>query len=295
MKNIHNFANRQLCEYNSIFPNVASLLDHLLFTIGNGYEFDDLIGLPYYQSRKDGRSIAGYPRMTPVQWEKLIKTCHDKECGWDNQHGNMFDDLDSESKIVDAAPEEEKAGIIAELAEWRKKDKECREKRLADRLASYHPRSVTDADFTEEALYKQITELGSTFGDHYGSREYFIRPYPLSKDYAKIYKLNENTPKWFIQIGLNLCKAWVRFLTEEIAADHVWKKLPKKVIDSTTDKLVEDIINEVIGDTLVDTTKDYPEPEVDYADLTFTTKHRDMLADLVQRLSALMVLQHEQA
>jgi hypothetical protein len=43
--NIHNYVNRSMCEFASIFPTVISVLDHLLFVIGNGCDLDEESGL----------------------------------------------------------------------------------------------------------------------------------------------------------------------------------------------------------------------------------------------------------
>jgi len=247
MSNIHNFTNRQLCEYQSIFPTVAALLDHLLFTIGNGYEFDPEWGLPYYDGGRGPRTkpifIDKYPRMTPKRWEKLIVDCHAKELEW---HIQWNSDTDRVESAMVRTPE---------LVDFLREDKERREKRLTEKCAKYKPVSVSDDDFTEEAFYQDLRDMVEERirEKHYWMDEVMLRPYPLSENYAKIYKLNEKTPKWFLQIGLNLCRAWVRFLNEELAAGNVWTK-----------------------------------PESNYADLTWTTKHRDMLVDLVQKLEGLV-------
>ncbi len=81
---------------------------------------------------------------------------------------------------------------------------------------------------------------------------------------------------------------------------HVWIKpslRPKKPLtesDIAANAMVADLVTEILGDAAAPT-KEYKEPEHDWADLERTTMTRDMLVEQVQRLNALMVLQDEQA
>ena len=81
----------------------------------------------------------------------------------------------------------------------------------------------------------------------------YLRPYPLSVEYSDIYNLNENTPKWFLEIALNFCNAWIAFLYEAIENNDF-----------------------------------YVGADSDYADLNWTTKHCNMLVELVKKLEGLI-------
>lgn len=253
--NIHNFANRNLCEYASIFPTVASLLDQLLFTVGNGYEFDEGSGMIFDAA---GVRIDEYPKMTKAKWDKLIAACHAKELKWAENF--------SRGEPID-------------------------EEYLAENCKRYKIVNVDDTMFSHYALYndlvhKQAERQEDSFNDSY------LRTYPLSEKYSDVYNLNANTPKWFLQIALNLCKAWVQFLNEEIANNHVWIKPSLRV------KTAESIANAAAMSDLFDAIKADPaydgwlnktkEAESDYGDLTWTTRHRDMLVEQVQRLEDLL-------
>jgi len=254
---IHNFTNRNLCEYALIYPTVASLLDHLLFTVGNGYDFDETSGM-IFDSRV---RIDEYPALSETEWVALIAECHAKELKWATNASEYRND-----------------GAI---------DKE----QLAEDCLKYKIVSVDDSMFTEDALYADLVGTkAERLADDSWMNEY-IRPYPLSERYSDIFNLNENTPKWFMQIALNLCKAWVRFLNEEIESNHVWIKPPLRMEES--DLAFADGMNE-----LFDAIKDDPEydgwadntkeRESDYGDLTWTTRHRDMLVTQVMRLEGLL-------
>lgn len=262
--NIHNFANRKLCEYQSIFPTVAALLDHLLFTIGNGYDVDPESGMVVDADMR----VDEYPEMTPAQWDELIQSCHEKE----RRFVKDFDRYECDE--------------LSALAE----------SGLAEKCAQYKIVSVSDDDFTEDALYTDLRNMvAERMKDrYYWQDEVMLRPYPLSEHYSDIYNLNENTPEWFLQIALNLCKAWVRFLNEELEAGRVWikpslrKKSPKDAaVEEARNKLAEKLISEIVGDKK-SSKEEYKEPERDYADEGWTTHHRDMLVDLVARFEGML-------
>lgn len=262
--NIHNFANRQLCEFQSIFPNVVSLLDHLLFVIGNGFDYNSQDGMIYTNS-PIGKFIPldQYPVMNDVDWQKLIMHCHTKERRWAQQNNSN--------------------GVI-------------NEEELAIACSKYKIVSVDDSLFTEENLHQQLRawanvkqQKSSTFD----SSPSYIRPYPLSEDHSFIFALNENTPKWFVQIAMNMCNAWIKFLGEEIEANNVWikpslrPKDPDAEIKAATMKELFDMIKKDSGyDGWLD--EPYEEPQSDYADLNWTIKHRDMLIEQSSRLNTLL-------
>lgn len=215
-KEIFNFANRQMCEYASIFPTTVALLDHLLFTIGNGYTVDPESGMIVDMG---GERIDEVPPMTPEDWVKLIEYCKKKE-----------------------------RDFAVEFA----RGETINEDRLAKKCEQYYPRNVTEHDFTEQKFFEDIVACDQKCKSaKWGEKHY--RPYPLSERHSDIYNLNENTPAWLIKIALNLCNAWVRFLTQAIETGDVC------------------------------TSKEH-----DYADMKFTARHRDMLAELSSTLASML-------
>lgn len=258
MSNIHNFANRQLCEYASIFPTVASLLDHLLFTNGNGYSFRNGMIVDGDRVRIDE-----YPEMTDDEWNTLIADCHAKERRW---------------------------------AEEYSRDKPIDEAELAEDCAKYQRVSVTDESFSRNALYEDLLAMEEAYNEIYKLRgqDYFLRPYPLSKGYADVFRLNEKTPKWFVKIAHDLCAVWVEFLTQEIVTGHVWlppAQRPK--VEPTPEQVAQaegmrELLDMLKADKDYDGWLDKPEPTSDYADLSWTTTHRDLLAAETTRLGTLL-------
>lgn len=213
--NIYAFSERMLCEYNSIFPTIAALLDHLLFTIGNGYEVDEVTGMLV---DFDGTHIDEYPKLSDEDWEKLIADGHKKE----DEYFSTFSKDDKEPSI---------------FLEY-----------LAAQKARYVKKNVTEDMFTEDSLYKDLLAQAELLKKE-TLTDPWLRPYPLSRDYSRIYYLNENTPTWFLEIAINFCKAWVRFLTNEIDTKNV-------------------CVSE----------------KSDYSDLTWTTQHRGMILELSENL-----------
>lgn len=216
MSNIFNFANRQMCEYASIFPTTVALLDHLLFTIGNGYGVDYDSGMIV-----DGNNqrIDTYPALTAEQWVELIEACRQKEVNFEKEFSGRFRDFSME--------------------------------RVDEKCKIYKVQNVTEECFEEENLLSEIKSTDLQYkSKKWGERHY--RPYPLSEKHSDIYRLNKNTPAWFLQIAINLCNAWIKFLNTAIETDDVCKN-----------------------------------KEHDYADMTYTIKHRDMLLDIVDKLTNL--------
>jgi hypothetical protein len=260
--NIHNFTNRQLCEYQSIFPTVASLLDHLLFTNGNGYDFDSKRGMIYGIKGKSRAYIDEYPEMTDEQWDALIADCHAKERKFHEQYARA-------------------CGVdLGQLAE------DC---------TKYKRVSVTASMFSEDDLYQQLCSMGDERKKEAADRDgypSFVRPYPMSPGYAEIFRLSKRTPEWFLQIALNLCNAWVRFLNNEIETGNVWVK-PSLRPATTESQLAKsaamaELFDSIKEDKDYDGWLDKDRAESDYADLSWTTKHRDVLVCQSQRISELI-------
>jgi hypothetical protein len=250
---IHNFANRQLCEYQGIFPTVVSLLDHVLFTIGNGYDIVD--GMPH-----DGRLyINEWPELTPAQWDMLIHECHARE----DKTATSFAQYDTSDRA--------RADCAAQL--------------VLDK-AQYYPRTATDDMFTEEALFQQILQVAATMNEEKFSDRYF-RPYPLSEKYSDIYHLNTKTPKWFVQIALNLCNAWVRFLQQELDTGHVWTPIPPGT-PTLGDTVFKELFDGIKADADYDGWLDRPAPTRDYGDAEYTTTHLNMLRERSAALTELL-------
>lgn len=261
MTNIHNFANRQLCEYQSIFPTLASLLDHLLFTNGNGYTYDPERGMMLYHDGKKEFYINEYPAMTDSRWDKLIASCHAKEQSFAKRFAG--------SAAIDV-------------------------EQLAADCAKYRRVMVDDSMFSEEELYMQLNDMARTKAAESFMRgmESFVRPYPLTPGYADVFRLDERTPGWFLQIAFNFCSAWVKFLDDEIKHNHVWVKpslRPKREGDEFRQEAMAELIGMIKDDAGYDGWADRPEPEVDYADMDWTIKHRYLLSGEVQRLGKLLI------
>jgi hypothetical protein len=249
MNNIHNFANRQLCEYASIFPTVAALLDHLLFTNGTGYEFDEACGMIYNDGNNGPEYINQYAQLSDAEWDTLIAKCYQKQIDFAHRFGH--------GRPVD----------MVEVAE------DCK---------IYKKQNISDEDFSEESLFNDLMKIAKKKSTrHYDS---FVRPYPLSPGYAEIYNLNENTPEWLIKIAVNFCNAWVRFLDEELRIGNVWIQ-PSLRPATEESKLMAAELDKIMDDESISAyVANYKEPTRDYADAEYTTMHRNMLAEIAQKL-----------
>lgn len=255
--NIHNFANRQMCEYASIFPTVTALLDHLLFTNGNGYDFDSKSGM-IYQPGRPRMFIDQFPALSDADWDKLIGQCHEKERGFAERfsRGSPIDEQD-----------------------------------LAEDCAKYQRVSVTDEMFTEDYLYTEMVRTRDELATRSIGKSYY-RPYPFHKGYCEILKLNQNTPVWFLQIAVNFCRAWVRFLTQEIDTGNVWIKPSLRPVTEESKAraaAMASLMGMIKKDSSYDGWADnIKEPQRDYADLEYTIEYRDKIAAIVPQLLKMM-------
>lgn len=170
----------------------------------------------------EGKSIGSYPTMSEDDWNKLLEKCKKKE------------------------------------EEWSVKFKYS-ENELEDAIKKYRVWNTSAEYFTAEAFFNQLNSYKQARGSEFEHRDYYLRPYPLSHKYSIAYQLTNRSPKWIIELALNLTQAWVRFLDEEIKARNF------KV---TTDG------------------------ERDYADEGWTLTHHEYLFELEKKLSGLLECQH---
>lgn len=253
--NIYNFTNRQLCEYQLIFPTIASLLDHLLFTIGNGYNVENGMIIDY-----DGIRIDEYPVMSTEDWNTLIEKCHKKEEEYSARGSNFYN----------KTPErQEEYRLLLEEAK-----------------SKYFPRNVSADMFTEEALLRQLYDMQSKRREK-SSFVSYIRPYPLSEKYSDIYHLTKDTPRWFLEIALNLCSAWVTFLEDALNKGDVWIK-PSLRKKTSEDIKLDQLADEILSEMGTPPGPRYKEQERDYADESYTKEHLDMLRERVSHLKNLL-------
>lgn len=222
MNNIHNFTNKIMCEYASIFPTVSDVLNQLLFTVGNGYKCNKDTGMLY---RDDGSNefIDQEQPLDEQAWNDLIAQCYIKERA---------------------------------LIERFSGNRTVTEEEIAKECEKYKIVSVDDSAFTEESLYSELVQNQTAARqDQDYLPNYYLRPYPLSRNHSAVFKLNENTPTWFLEISLNFCNAWAKFLGEAIQHYDV---------------------------------KDMAEYEADYADMAWTTKHHTMILEAAEKIKELI-------
>lgn len=115
-------------------------------------------------------------------------------------------------------------------------------------LAKHVFPDITPEDLTVESLYQQLVEEENNSMRKKFNGEYeYVRPYPISENYAMVYMLNEKTPKCVKEVVLNSCTAWLNYLNKEIEYGRIGEG---------------------------------------YSNLKWTTKHRDMIYQLtVQQLA----------
>jgi len=255
------FMSTTMCRYASLFDSPASLLEHILFVIGNGYGLRDGMIVD-----EKGVRIDELEEPTDSEWKSIIAECHAKEAKW---HASRLD------RYVRTLGEEEGHRVA---------DEEFKEE-----LKKYFPLRILNKHLSEEALYDSIVDRDRAKDLMSYS---FTRPYPLSKDYSKIFQLTDETPAWFLQLSLNFCKAWIRFLEREVVRGNFWVPLSKRHL-TQEEKDQNALADEIIDEILVEEGKDpskivIEETEVDYADQKWTELHLSMLRECSENLSELL-------
>lgn len=251
------YMSRTMCRYASIFPDTASFLDHIFFVVGNGYvQFENgEIG------DEQGKNLADFEYPDQLEWNKIIGECHEKE-----------------KKFLSKGYESWKEILGKEEADkwYAEKSKEA--------FSIYYPREVLPKHLTTEHICDTLMLKAGQCRD--GNR--FVRPYPLSEDFSKIYHLNDKSPAWLLEIGINFCKAWAQFLEFELHVNNVWVPPSQRNIprNEEQDKIANEIIDEILTEEGKDPAKFVAPPErtSDYGDRIWTQRHLDMIRELIEKL-----------
>lgn len=155
--------------YKRLYPNRASVADHLLCVIGNGYGF------------KNGYVI-----------EEASGADQDTTDYGDWKNAKFREDIQAVVDKIMADPEAEK--VLRYIDEAKAED---REKKLEKERKAWG--GMTYEEFRNSDEYKKI------FGESEKKekqREY----YPISENYSIITKLNENSHPSYIQAGIEICE-----------------------------------------------------------------------------------------
>lgn len=228
IRSICSFISYQMGDYHSIFPSAASVLHHIFFVIGNGYYMDEETQSPI--GIEDNYPIHLFPdfnkeemtkEMMP-EWKQYVKERVKREEENQRRMELLYEKL-----------------RIERVNNWNK------EEFIKEELAKYVFPEITPENLTVESLYQQLVEEEKNPRRKKLNGEYeFVRPYPLSEDYSKVYLLGNKTPECVRGVALNLCIAWLKYLNKELDTGRVHK----------------------IGTS--------------YSDEYWTTKHRDMIYEL---------------
>lgn len=86
---------------------------------------------------------------------------------------------------------------------------------LKENLAAAVFEPVDNCALTKEALLQELSSQSKKVGYRAIDplNKVFLRPYPISS-YSIVCQLDVQHPKWLIELGLNLCLAWVHFFAQ---------------------------------------------------------------------------------
>lgn len=205
----------QMGEWPSLFDTPAKFLDHLLFTIGNGYELDEstnsfMIGDYFIHEFPIFNRERMYQKRLPV-----------------------FRDRAEESlRFIKARRERAE---IEYTQEQFKKD-------VDDMVSEHVYPHITPEDLTIDSFYEQIKNDRNyprrlrLFKKDEDCSYRYVRPYPLSMDYSYVFALNENSPKSLLTVAHNFCVAWSNYLKDELESGNYYKKNDGRGMSSTKEQ-----------------------------------------------------------
>lgn len=195
-------------EWPTLFHTPAKFLDHLLFTIGNGYDLDELTNSFII----GGHFIHEFP-------------IFDREKMREERLPFFIDDAKRSLRFK------------KELSE--RIDKEYTEEQLKkdvdDKVALHVYPYILPHDLTVKSLYEQIKNdennsdrlktirLECNIIKNHDSPYRYVRPYPLSENYSDVFELNKNSPKSLLTVAHNFCVAWSNYLKDELESGNYYK------------------------------------------------------------------------
>lgn len=201
---ICSFISFQMGEYHSIFPSVASVLNHIFFVIGNGYELDEETQSPTYGNKP----IHLFPKFNK---EKMVKKMMPQWREYVEQRAKQREEFENDMKEM-----------YEEMGEKRKSNWN-KEAFIEKELAKYVFPEITPEHLTVESLYQQlVNEEENPRRKELGGEYEFVRPYPLSENHSLIYELNSKTPECVREVALNFCTAWLNYLNKELEVGRVY-------------------------------------------------------------------------
>lgn len=218
------------------FDSTQQVLEHLLLSVGNGFLFDDEKGLPYLDTVEGRRYLDEFdPLDTEAKRREFICECH-QAIRYEIEMFYGLSDLPTALESIEAQIMTEQNRCV-----------------LHD---------VSAAEFSAARLYNDLCRAGhgnTVYGASDSLRDTeakrLLRPTCLDHRQVYLFRITERSPRWLIETGLNLCRAWIQFLDEEIIIGNVRPEIPGR-----------------------------PHPE----DPTGTRKARTILAGAAERLAALM-------
>lgn len=196
-------------QYASVHPTFESVLQHWFIVNGNGYEIDEN-GL-YEQ-------VCTAVRDEDDDYIYERRYLHEESLFNDEQKEQAIqEDIELSKRMRFTDHYKELCEVMGREYNEEKMLKEFE----ADARKEMVWVEVTDDMLTAEALYNDII-TPSRNEDRIAlrfEREYYKRAYPFCQ-YALIHHITEKNSQELIQLAVNLSKAWIKFLNEEIESEH---------------------------------------------------------------------------
>jgi hypothetical protein len=173
-----------MIRYHLIFPTVEAVLQHLLFTIGTGYDFN--------------HGVITTQQDIPLEEQPGFSSNEERQ--------SFIDACQKEDDVRNARHHADRAARMGKPSRLK--------------LAKIPKVKIDDSMFTRNSLIKQIqSQYKYSSGDDWHHPMY-VRPYPISDGYSNVARLDSETPKWLVETAIALTDAWVITLGHEIVQGH---------------------------------------------------------------------------
>ena len=184
---LNNAIARNICRYYTIFPTVESVIQHWIIVIGNGYTLDDK-GI--FEDSYNEIGLNYIHETEPIDDDFVEMSINDNTDAVKRMYGDERPDL-----------------VVKKHDESKKR---CR---------IY---TIEDFQLTAESLHQDLILKHMLYKHQFRQPkdDYYLRCYPFSETYSIVHNITADHPRVLIDMSIEFCKAWARYLNDEIYNKH---------------------------------------------------------------------------
>lgn len=191
-----NYIDYLMLKYASIYPNPLRVLEHIFFVNGNGYSYKN-------------NTICEYIGNKEIPIENVLKK-------------NKIDYVKSRNAIaIDFFVKSLKDSLSIGLSFHERLTlesfsdfiKKTSDRNFKEMKSLFDAAPITENELSIDSLRNQLTAYNQSVYDWLKRTNIDdVLPYPISKGYAICYNMNEQTPKWIVQLCYNISFVYLEFM-----------------------------------------------------------------------------------